>query len=78
MLPRLPLKAQLGLARQAIGVAAFTFAMFHMLAYLVPVLMRNWRELFTPGILWACGLALGAVAPFNGMALLAFTSRDKL
>ncbi|MEI6234364.1 MAG: ferric reductase-like transmembrane domain-containing protein [Planctomycetota bacterium] len=76
VLPWLPLKAHLLKGRRAVGVSAFVFAFLHSLCYLVPVLMRNWRELYTPGTLWWCGLALGAVATLD-MAALAITSRDK-
>jgi len=76
VLPWIPFKAHLILARRAIGVSAFLFAVAHMLAYLVPVLMRNWRELYTSGRLWIVGLAVGFAA-FVDMGVLAFTSRDK-
>ena len=76
VLPRLPLKAHLLFARRAIGISAFVFAVVHVLAYLIPILLRNWRELYTPGILWIAGLVLGLIA-FVDMSALAFTSRDK-
>jgi DMSO/TMAO reductase YedYZ heme-binding membrane subunit len=77
VLPWIPLKSHWLFARRAVGISAFVIALFHLTAYLVPVAWaRNWTALFTPGILWVSGLAVGA-SSFALMAVLAFTSRDQ-
>ena len=76
VLPWIPLKAHLILARRAVGVSTVLFAGAHVLCYVLPVLLRNWRELYIPRPEWVVGLVVGVVA-FVGMSLLAFTSRDK-
>ena len=75
VLPWLPLKGHLMLARRAFGVSAFVLAVLHVATYAGPVLYRNWHELYTPGRLWVAGLVLG-VPLLAGMSVLAFTSRD--
>ena len=75
-IPKLPLKTHLILARRAIGVSAFVFAAAHVAAFAVPILRRNWRELYAPGTVWIIGLLLGLSA-FTSMALLALTSSDR-
>jgi sulfoxide reductase heme-binding subunit YedZ len=75
VLPRLPLRGHLMLARRALGVSAFALAALHVFSYLGPVLLRNWRQLYTPGPLWVAGLMLGFPL-FVDMTALAFTSRD--
>ena len=75
VLPWLPLKGHLMLARRAFGVSAFVLAALHVGTYAGPVLYRNWHELYTPGRLWLAGLLLG-IPLFTGMSVLAFTSRD--
>ncbi len=76
ILPWIPLKAHLALARRALGVSTFLFAIAHMLAYLLPLVARNWPDIFAPGTLWILGLILGLLV-FVSMGALAFTSRDK-
>lgn len=73
--PRLPLKSVLLAGRRAIGVSAFVIAIPHVACYLGPVLLRNWRELYEPGLLWVVGLVLGLLAILD-LAMLAWTSRD--
>jgi sulfoxide reductase heme-binding subunit YedZ len=75
VLPWLPLKGHLMLARRAFGVSGFVLAALHVGTYAGPVLYRNWHELYTPGTLWVAGLLLG-IPLFTGMSVLAFTSRD--
>jgi sulfoxide reductase heme-binding subunit YedZ len=75
VLPWLPLKGHLMLARRAFGVSAFVLATLHVGTYAGPVLYRNWHELYTPGTLWLAGLLLG-IPLFTGMSVLALTSRD--
>lgn len=75
VMPWLPLKGHLMLARRAFGVSAFVLAALHVGTYAGPVLYRNWHELYTPGKLWVAGLLLG-IPLFTGMSMLAFTSRD--
>jgi DMSO/TMAO reductase YedYZ heme-binding membrane subunit len=43
--------------------------------YVWSVIRRNWRELYTPGILWVAGLILGVFVLADLLAL-GFTSRD--
>jgi DMSO/TMAO reductase YedYZ heme-binding membrane subunit len=75
VLPWLPMKGHLMLARRAFGVSAFVLATLHACTYIGPTAYRNWRELYTPGSLWIAGLGLGLLL-YIDMALLAFTSRD--
>ncbi|HEY6333826.1 MAG TPA: ferric reductase-like transmembrane domain-containing protein [Blastocatellia bacterium] len=75
VLPWLPLRGELAIARRALGVAAFVFASCHVICYLVPTLLRNWHLLYTPGKLWIAGLLLG-VPMLVLMGALAFTSSD--
>ena len=76
VLPRIPLKGVLLAGRRAVGVSAFVIAIPHVACYLVPVLLlRNWRELYEPGLLWVVGLALGLLAIVD-LTMLAWTSRD--
>jgi len=75
VLPWLPFKGHLILARRAFGVSAFVLATLHVCTYAGPILYRNWHELYTPGKLWVAGLLLG-IPLFIGMSVLAFTSRD--
>jgi sulfoxide reductase heme-binding subunit YedZ len=75
VLPWLPLKIHLMYGRRAIGVSAFALAVAHVLCYVAPVAVRNWREFFAPGVLWIAGLMLSSIA-FVDMAVLALTSRD--
>ena len=51
------------------------FAALHVATYLWSVLRRNWREMYTPGVLWVAGLILGILA-FTDMVALGVTSRD--
>lgn len=76
ILPWLPLRAHLALARRAVGVSAFLFGFAHFLAYILPVVSRNWRDIYAPGTLWILGLVLGLLI-LVGMGAMAFTSRDK-
>ena len=73
--PRMPLKGVLLTGRRAAGVSAFVIAIPHVMCYLGPVLLRNWRELYEPGLLWVVGLVLGLLALLD-RTLLAWTSRD--
>lgn len=75
VLPWLPFKASLMYGRRAVGVAALMFAVLHVVTYLWAVLRRNWRELYTPGILWVVGLILGVIV-LSDMIALGLTSRD--
>jgi len=75
VVPWLPLKGHLMIARRALGVSAFVLATLHIGTYLGPILYRNWHELYTPGKLWVAGLLLG-LPLYADMALLATTSRD--
>ena len=76
-IPRLPMKAHLVLARRAIGVSSFVFAAAHVAAFIVPILRRNWREIYAPGTAWIIGLSLGLTTLVT-MMLLALTSRDRM
>lgn len=73
--PRMPLKGVLLAGRRAMGVSAFVIAIPHVACYLGPVLLRNWRELYEPGLLWVVGLVLGLLAIVD-LTMLAWTSRD--
>ena len=73
--PRMRVKGVLLAGRRAVGVAAFVIAIPHVACYLGPVLLRNWRELYEPGLLWMVGLVLGLLALLD-LTLLAWTSRD--
>jgi sulfoxide reductase heme-binding subunit YedZ len=73
--PRIPWRGRLQLARRALGVSAFLLAGLHAMLYLVPALLRDWRELLDPGWSWTVGLGLGATAGTLLLAL-AVTSRD--
>jgi DMSO/TMAO reductase YedYZ heme-binding membrane subunit len=75
VVPWLPLKGHLMIARRAFGVSAFVLATLHLGTYLGPILYRNWHELYSPGKLWVAGLLLG-LPLYVDMALLAITSRD--
>lgn len=75
ILPPLPLCAYLVAARRAIGVSAFVLVVPHVVCYLVPVLLRSWREVLAPGAIWVTGLVLGFLAALD-LAALAWTSRD--
>lgn len=76
ILPWLPLKAHLVKGRRAVGVSAFIFAALHSSCYLIPVILRNWRELYAPGWLWISGLLLGLLGSID-LLVLTCTSRDK-
>lgn len=75
VLPWLPLRAHLMLARRALGISAFLLATLHVSTYLGLTVYLDWRELYTPGRLWLAGLLLG-LPLYIDMAVLAFTSRD--
>ncbi|MBA3938052.1 MAG: ferric reductase-like transmembrane domain-containing protein [Planctomycetes bacterium] len=75
VLPRLPGKGVLLAGRRAIGVSSCVIAIPHVACYLGPVLLQNWRELFSPGWLWVVGLVLGLLALLD-LLVLAWTSRD--
>jgi DMSO/TMAO reductase YedYZ heme-binding membrane subunit len=75
VMPWLPIRPHLMLARRALGVSAFVLATLHVGTYLGPTVYRNWRDLYTPGRLWLAGLVLG-LPLYADMAVLAFTSRD--
>ncbi|HWE96513.1 MAG TPA: ferric reductase-like transmembrane domain-containing protein [Tepidisphaeraceae bacterium] len=75
VLPWMPFKPSLIYGRRAIGVSALIFGGLHLAAYVWSVLRRNWRELYTPGILWVTGLILGMFV-FADMLALGLTSRD--
>ena len=75
VLPGLPAKAHLVLGRRALGIGAFGLGACHGLAYLVPVGLRDWRELLAPGVAWWLGLGLGATA-LATLGVLTFTSTD--
>jgi DMSO/TMAO reductase YedYZ heme-binding membrane subunit len=75
VVPGLPLKAHLVLGRRALGISAFGFASAHALSYVVPVGLRQFRELWSPGLPWLLGLAIGSVA-LGVLGLLALTSTD--
>jgi len=75
ILPWLPGKAHLVLGRRALGIGAFAIGACHGLAYLVPVGLRDWREIVSPGALWWLGLVLGATA-IATLGVLTFTSTD--
>ncbi|MBA2479182.1 MAG: ferric reductase-like transmembrane domain-containing protein [Planctomycetes bacterium] len=75
VLTRIPLKGHLLASRRALGVCAFCFALAHVAFYIMPVLSRNWHEIFAPGAWWIVGLSLGAIA-LACMAPLAWTSRN--
>ena len=75
VLPWFPLRPTLMYARRAVGVTALYFALAHVGCYLWSLGRRDWRELYTPGWLWVAGLALGAVALADLIAL-GWTSRD--
>jgi len=73
--PRLPLRGVLLAGRRAVGVSAFIIAIPHVVCYLGPVLLGNWRELYELGVLWVVGLVLGLLALVD-LTMLAWTSRD--
>ena len=73
--PHIPAKGVLQAGRRAVGVSAFIIAIPHVMCYLGPVLLKNWRELFEPGLLWVVGLVLGLLALID-LTMLAWTSRD--
>ncbi len=75
VLPWLPFKSSLMYGRRAVGVSALIFALLHVGTYLASVLRRDWRELYTPGVLWVAGLVLGLLAVLD-MIALGVTSRD--
>lgn len=75
VLPWLPWKSSLMYGRRAVGVCSLLFALLHVICYFWSVLLRNWRELYTPGILWVAGLVLGLIA-IADLTVLAITSRD--
>jgi DMSO/TMAO reductase YedYZ heme-binding membrane subunit len=75
VLPWIPFKTSLMYGRREVGVSASMFSLLHVLAYVWSLLRRNWRELYTPGVLWVAGLVLGVMA-FSDMLALGFTSRD--
>jgi DMSO/TMAO reductase YedYZ heme-binding membrane subunit len=76
VLPWIPWKSSLMYGRRAVGLSALVFALLHSMCYLWSVFHRNWREFYTPGILWIAGLLLGVVA-MTDMVALSVTSRDK-
>ena len=73
--PLMPVKGVLLAGRRAVGVSAFVVAIPHVACYLGPVLLRNWRELYEPGLLWVVGLVFGLLALID-LVMLAWTSRD--
>lgn len=75
VVPKMPLKAYWLSARRSIGVGAFFFVVAHLMCYFVPILSRNWHEVFSPGAWWVVGLIFG-VSALSLMVPLAWTSRD--
>ena len=75
VLPWLPWKSSLMYGRRAVGVSALFFGLVHSACYVWSVLLRNWHEFYTPGVLWVAGLVLGAVAMAD-MVALGVTSRN--
>lgn len=75
--PGIPLKAHLILGRRAVGISAFCFALCHSASYVVPVGLRDWHELLSPGVIWIAGLILGSTG-LVVLGVLAFTSTDHL
>ena len=75
VLPRMPFNAVLRAGRRAIGVSAFVVAIPHVACYTWPVLQKNWRDVYEPGLLWVVGLGLGLLA-FFVLFTLSWTSRD--
>ena len=75
VMPWFPIKAHLVLGRRAIGVSAFVMAILHVICYLGPTILRDWRELFVAGNLWTAGLAVGVFLIID-MGFLAFTSSN--
>ena len=73
--PWIPFKSSLMYGRRAVGVSALMFALLHVATYLGSVLRRDWRELYTPGLLWIAGLLLGLIV-LSDMITLGVTSRD--
>lgn len=73
--PKTPLKNYLLAARRSIGVGAFFFAVAHVICYLVPILLRNWRDVISPGTWWIIGLIFG-ISALSLMVPLTWTSRD--
>src|ERR1035437_9382486 len=61
LLPWLPMRSTLMYARRAAGVMALIFAIAHLGVYVWSLLRRDWREFYTPGVLWLAGLALGII-----------------
>ena len=76
VLPWIPWKSSLLYARRAVGVSSLLFAVLHVGCYVWSLLLRNWRELYTTGVLWVAGLVLGTVA-FTDMVALGLTSRNQ-
>ena len=75
--PWFPFKAHLILGRRAIGISSFVMAAAHVTCYLGPIASSGaWRNLYTPGNLWVCGLVIG-LAALAALAVLALTSRRK-
>lgn len=72
--PRMPFNGVLRAGRRAMGVSAFVVAIPHVVCYVWPVLLKNWRDLYEPGLLWVVGLVLGLLA-FLDLSMLAWTSR---
>lgn len=75
VVPRIPFKSELMYGRRAVGVCAAIFAVLHVACYAWSLLLRDWREIYTPGALWVAGLIIGLVAMVDLM-VLALTSRD--
>ena len=73
--PRMPLNGMLRAGRRAIGVSAFVVAIPHVACYAWPVLQKNWRDVYEPGLLWVIGLGLGLFALLV-LFVLTWTSRD--
>jgi len=74
VLPWIPFRGHLILARRALGISSFVMAVAHVICYLGPTLFHNWHDLLAPGALWIAGLSIGLPA-FAGLAVLALTSR---
>ena len=75
VMPWFPLKAHLVLGRRALGISGFVMACLHVVCYLGPTLVRNWRDIFGSGNLWSAGLAIGILMIID-MGILAFSSTN--
>jgi sulfoxide reductase heme-binding subunit YedZ len=76
VLPIIPWRSSLLYSRRAIGICAALFAILHVACYVWSVLRRDWRELYSPGVLWVIGLVVGIIA-MVGMITLTLTSTDR-